>query len=583
MSDSIFFYEQHAGRLAALYETASSEALYDWIKPQLPFGPGLLALDVGAGSGRDAAWLAGLGFEVVAAEPAMEMRLEGQRRHSGASITWVDDRLPSLEKLHRDALAFDLILLSGVWMHIPPDDRARAFRKTVSLLKPGGTIVMSFRDGPAEEGRPIWAASIGEVEHLARAYGLLVVKINQSADQLGRADIRWTSLCLRLPDDGIGAFPLLRGIILQDEKSSTYKLGLLRALTRVADAMPALALMRDDGDVFDLPLGAVAMAWVRQYLPLVAAGLPQVPKANGADGLGFAKKGFRWLLGRAFEARRLKPGAVFQGDEAYAVFRALRESSDTIHNMPATFIRYPGSDRQVFETRRGGTVRARSAVALDRELMWSLGTISVPGHVWRTMQRYSAWIEPVLVAEWSRLVRQYSGKVPRDVHIGEVEVALSWQDPGRRDTAVAREVARKLLGRGEEIRCVWTGRRLSMKQLDIDHCLPWSVWPTDDLWNLVPSSRKVNLIKGGRLPAREVLAAAKPAVLDWWGRAWMADPVLASRFSRESEAAFSLDQTTPEAIFAGLEWRRLRLRHEQQVPEWAGSRLVRSFLDRSRR
>ena len=37
------------------------------------------------------------------------------------------------------------------------------------------------------------------------------------------------ALALRLPDDGAGALPLLRGIILNDDKASTYKLGLLRA------------------------------------------------------------------------------------------------------------------------------------------------------------------------------------------------------------------------------------------------------------------------------------------------------------------------------------------------------------------
>lgn len=43
-------------------------------------GRDLLALDVGAGSGRDAAWLASWGYEVVAAEPAAGMRREASKR-----------------------------------------------------------------------------------------------------------------------------------------------------------------------------------------------------------------------------------------------------------------------------------------------------------------------------------------------------------------------------------------------------------------------------------------------------------------------------------------------------------------------
>jgi len=47
--------------------------------------------------------------------------------------------------------------------------------------------------------------------------------------------VNWTQLTVRLPDDGSGALPLLRHIILNDDKSSTYKLALLRVLCRIAD------------------------------------------------------------------------------------------------------------------------------------------------------------------------------------------------------------------------------------------------------------------------------------------------------------------------------------------------------------
>lgn len=72
-------------------------------------------------------------------------------------------------------------------------------------------------------------------------------------------------MCLGLPDDGAGALPLLRGVILNDGKSSTYKLALLRAIARVADATPALAAPRQDEDAVDIPLGVVALNWIRMY------------------------------------------------------------------------------------------------------------------------------------------------------------------------------------------------------------------------------------------------------------------------------------------------------------------------------
>jgi hypothetical protein len=50
--------------------------------------------------------------------------------------------------------------------------------------------------------------------------------------QLARPAVSWTGVALRLPNDGTGALPLLRYVILNDQKCATYKLGLLRALCR---------------------------------------------------------------------------------------------------------------------------------------------------------------------------------------------------------------------------------------------------------------------------------------------------------------------------------------------------------------
>ena len=85
-----------------------------------------LALDVGGGSGRDAAWLARRGYQVVAVEPAAGMRAEAMRRHPDAAIRWLDDRLPALSKVHGLGLAFDLVLVAAVWQHVAPPGHARS-------------------------------------------------------------------------------------------------------------------------------------------------------------------------------------------------------------------------------------------------------------------------------------------------------------------------------------------------------------------------------------------------------------------------------------------------------------------------
>ena len=51
------------------YESVAAETVHGGLVDLLPIAPALV-LDVGAGTGRDAAWLASRGLEVVAVEPS---------------------------------------------------------------------------------------------------------------------------------------------------------------------------------------------------------------------------------------------------------------------------------------------------------------------------------------------------------------------------------------------------------------------------------------------------------------------------------------------------------------------------------
>lgn len=417
----------------------------------------------------------------------------------------------------------------------------------------------------------MWPVPRGELESYARAHGLVMLRIVERDDLQGRADVRWTTYALQLPDDGAGALPLLRGIILNDDKSATYKLGLLRAIARIADTAPALAIERSDADIVDLPLGAVALNWLRMYLPLAAADLPQLPGNRGADRLGFAGHAFRQLLAERVSGQDLRIGARFTGERATVVAQALADARANISRMPAKFTRYPNSDARIFAASPTRVPTVRGEIVMDAGTLRAFGTMGVPGPVWRTLQRLGAWIEPVLIGEWARLIQGFGLRMGRAVAPGEAEAALQWLDPAR-DTLLARDVAKRLAARGEPVRCVWTDVRLRPESLDIDHCLPWTAWPCGDLWNLFPASPAVNRNgKRDRLPSAKLLQTSRRSLQHWWRQAWEPDPALASRFWREVDAALPTASSRDlDEVFAGLEWRRLRLRQDQQVQEWSG-------------
>jgi len=411
--------------------------------------------------------------------------------------------------------------------------------------------------------------SSGEIEGLARAHGMEILKVEQTDDLQKREGVTWTTMALRLPDDGTGALPLIRGIVLGDEKSSTYKLGLLRAVARIAEQNPAAAVpVADHYDAVELPLGLVGLFWIRLYLPLVRLGFPQAPRNQGPDGLGFAKTGFRHLLQDGMDASDLRVGAMFETRRAAALVAALSEAVGTIASMPANFTRFPNSDRKVFKSlrKRGGR---KSGLVVDLDQLRKWGTFVVPGPLWRALSRFGPWIEPMLVAEWARLTRTYAERIGLLVPPGTVETALEWREPVR-TTAIARFAAKRMFSADVAVQCVWSGRRLTSARMDVDHCLPWTAWPCSDLWNLVPSDPKVNRYeKRDRLPSAAIFAESRDRIILWWEQAYLDDEVLGARFIREASASLPvLEGSGTLDIFSALDWRRLKLLQDQRVPEW---------------
>ena len=567
MSDAIRWYDANAEDVSRRYESVAAEIVHGWLVDLLPRAPALV-LDVGAGTGRDAAWMASRGLEVVAVEPSDPMLAKGQRLHPSPSIRWISDSLPGLDSLFRLGLSFDLILLSAVWMHVPPADRARAFRKLVTLLKPGGCIAITLRHGPAEPERGVHNVSQAEIEHLARAHGAFVERAADGKDELGRSAVTWTQLAVRLPDDGSGALPLLRHIILNDDKSSTYKLALLRALCRIADGAGGYARDTDDGHI-SVPLGLVGLYWVRLFKPLLAGGLPQNPTNQGDERLSFVKDGFRKLNGVSHLDLRI--GMSFGADRSATLHSALRDACDTITRMPAHYITYPGGG-PVLPVKRTGRVPRPDTIHLNEAYLSGFGDLLVPRHLWRALQRFDVWIEPALISEWSRLMIGYAEKQGRKLPDAKIAAAMTWSEPSR-DVRIARVQAVRLIDFGK-LHCVWSGRTLSADTLDIDHCFPWSAWPCDDLWNLLPAHRNVNQNqKRDKLPGVELLRSAQDRIQEWWERGYLkaGNQVLPERFMAEAKATLPVIEHVEfqlDDVFAALNMQQIRLKHDQQVPVW---------------
>jgi SAM-dependent methyltransferase len=183
--------------LIAQFETIPPSEIYEPVLDLLPPPPARV-VDIGAGTGRDAAWLASQGYSVLAVEPVAALREAGMRLHASTGVEWLDDRLPDLPQAQLRA-PFDIVVLCAVWHHLTDDERRCAMGSLARLVATGGTLILSLRHGPEVPGRPAYPIIPEATVALAESAGfrLLRRKGVESVQSGNRAaGVHWTWLAL---------------------------------------------------------------------------------------------------------------------------------------------------------------------------------------------------------------------------------------------------------------------------------------------------------------------------------------------------------------------------------------------------
>ncbi len=164
-------YAREARELVQSFEEISASDVYAPVAHLLPAPPARF-VDVGAGTGRDAAWFAARGHSVLAVEPTDELRAAGMKLHPSPRIDWLSDTLPDLERTLARGESFDRVIVCAVWQHLHPEERARAMPNLARLLAPGGLLVMILRHEPDEPQGLGGDTQREDADSLARASGL---------------------------------------------------------------------------------------------------------------------------------------------------------------------------------------------------------------------------------------------------------------------------------------------------------------------------------------------------------------------------------------------------------------------------
>jgi SAM-dependent methyltransferase len=192
-------YAEEAPELLKRYESISFADAQAPVLQLIPPAPGR-ALDIGAGTGRDAAGLVALGYSVLAVEPTEELRRGAMLLHPSPMIEWLDDSLPDLVAVRARKEGFDLVMLTAVWMHLDEAQRQRAMPNVSALVRNGGIVIMSLRHGPIPPGRRMFEVSGEETIALARCSNLFCT-LNRGAEaSLRQPGVSWTRLGFQKDD-----------------------------------------------------------------------------------------------------------------------------------------------------------------------------------------------------------------------------------------------------------------------------------------------------------------------------------------------------------------------------------------------
>jgi len=191
-------YASEARDLLKRYEAVSFKDVHSHVLSYFPSNPSSV-VDIGSGTGRDAAYLAAQGHTVLAVEPTLELREGAKRLHTSPRIEWLDDRLPDLKSVHARCETFDVMILNAVWMHLDCRQRADGMQSIAKLLHIGSRVFFKLRHGAVPTGRVMYDVSSEETLNLAAQNQLISIHCqtrssNQQQNQ--SSGILWSEIVL---------------------------------------------------------------------------------------------------------------------------------------------------------------------------------------------------------------------------------------------------------------------------------------------------------------------------------------------------------------------------------------------------
>jgi hypothetical protein len=354
----------------------------------------------------------------------------------------------------------------------------------------------------------------------------------------------------------LGDYPghrLLAGILRYDHKLASYKIALIRALNDVVLAFPDVL---PESEPVAVPLRLLAEFWLAYYWPFMDEQHPvyQAPRSF-RDGTRRQDIAFRDAIENLRthwkrtvitvrpsdgyflinEMRLTRRGKSFPSEVVQAFDTAVQQIANVIGKNP---VRYAGQGEwQVFP--RPAPYRHVDGIAALPGTRPEDQCIVVSGGLWRALANLSPWVEALCLHQWCLFLETVDQGDGDGADRGKVYSLLTDHPENRRPLTWERNQVDILMMEGTAFTCPWTRRVLSLPgAYDLEHLIPITVYPVNELWNLVPADRRFNQhVKRDRLPTDDVLRRAEPALAETYS-SYLVSKALAPTVCDDSRVRF---------------------------------------------
>jgi hypothetical protein len=332
--------------------------------------------------------------------------------------------------------------------------------------------------------------------------------------------------------------PIYRNIaklIERDSKFTTYKFALLRGVIEIVQDNSNY--ISSEGDVMKIPLGLLIEKWMLYYYPLLES-KESIPQIHGSSKL-------------QFEGHILSIISYYSNKGGLSVFyndirkryipldikedfiNLAKKLQKTITDMPMKYIGQSINKEyySIFNFEKARPTLLKKDKLDIQYLIDQFGYFTIPLDYYDVFQFMGTFIngQESIIMKWADFSVNAS---KRNIAKEKVIEKLSLSPITDRDSSETKNLYASLIKTNKELTCVWTGRKI--KEFDIDHIIPFSIWKNNDLWNLLPSDKKTNNQKRDKIPSPDLILERKTCILTYWD---LLQSHNMKRFEKEIEVA----------------------------------------------